>query len=78
VRAEQKLRVREPGAQILKDVRVAQNYFRRAKAWTGRECICLLSALTIVVMDLLLPATTRLVIALAVRQLPPRERRIGT
>jgi riboflavin kinase/FMN adenylyltransferase len=25
--------------QILKDVRVAQNYFRRAKAWTGRECI---------------------------------------
>uniref|UniRef100_Q027I4 Riboflavin biosynthesis protein n=1 Tax=Solibacter usitatus (strain Ellin6076) TaxID=234267 RepID=Q027I4_SOLUE len=26
-------------AQILKDVRTAQNYFRRVKAWTGRECI---------------------------------------
>ena len=26
-------------AQILKDVRVAQSYFRRLKAWTGRTCI---------------------------------------
>ena len=26
-------------AQIFKDVRAAQNYFRRVKAWTGRECI---------------------------------------
>lgn len=26
-------------AQIFKDVRAAQNYFRRAAAWTGRECI---------------------------------------
>jgi riboflavin kinase/FMN adenylyltransferase len=26
-------------AQILRDVRVAQSYFRRAKAWIGRECI---------------------------------------
>jgi riboflavin kinase/FMN adenylyltransferase len=26
-------------AQILKDVRAAQSYFRRAKAWTGPECI---------------------------------------
>jgi riboflavin kinase / FMN adenylyltransferase len=26
-------------AQILKDVRTAQNYFRRARAWMGRECI---------------------------------------
>jgi riboflavin kinase/FMN adenylyltransferase len=26
-------------AQILKDVRVAQSYFRRARAWTGRACI---------------------------------------
>ncbi len=25
--------------QILKDVRTAQAYFRRAKAWTGRSCI---------------------------------------
>ena len=26
-------------AQILKDVRTARDYFRRVKAWTGRECI---------------------------------------
>jgi riboflavin kinase/FMN adenylyltransferase len=26
-------------AQILKDVRAAQSYFRRARAWMGRECI---------------------------------------
>src|SRR6185369_16783134 len=26
-------------AQILKDVRVAQAYFRRRAAWTGRPCI---------------------------------------
>ncbi len=26
-------------AQILKDVRAAQSYFRRARAWTRRECI---------------------------------------
>ena len=26
-------------AQILRDVRVAQSYFRRLKAWTGRTCI---------------------------------------
>ena len=25
--------------QILKDVRTAQSYFRRARAWTGRQCI---------------------------------------
>jgi YjbE family integral membrane protein len=37
----------------------------------------LLSALTIVLMDLLLAGDNALVIALAVRQLPPRERRIG-
>jgi YjbE family integral membrane protein len=37
----------------------------------------LLSALTIVLMDLLLAGDNALVIALAVRSLPPRERRIG-
>jgi YjbE family integral membrane protein len=37
----------------------------------------LLSALTIVLIDLLLAGDNALVIALAVRSLPPRERRIG-
>jgi riboflavin kinase/FMN adenylyltransferase len=40
VREERKFETPESlRAQILKDVRTAQNYFRRAKAWTGRECI---------------------------------------
>jgi riboflavin kinase / FMN adenylyltransferase len=40
VRAERKFDSPENlRAQILKDVRTAQSYFRRAKAWTGRECI---------------------------------------
>ena len=40
VRAERSSTVpRALRAQILKDVRAAQSYFRRAKAWTGRECI---------------------------------------
>jgi riboflavin kinase/FMN adenylyltransferase len=40
VRAERKFESPESlRAQILKDVRVAQSYFRRVKAWTGRECI---------------------------------------
>jgi len=40
VRAERKFDTPEHlRAQILKDVHAAQNYFRRAKAWTGRECI---------------------------------------
>lgn len=40
LRAERKFD--SPGelrAQILRDVRTAQNYFRRASAWTGRPCI---------------------------------------
>ncbi|HEY1493328.1 MAG TPA: bifunctional riboflavin kinase/FAD synthetase [Candidatus Solibacter sp.] len=40
VREERKFETPESlRTQILKDVRTAQNYFRRAKAWTGRECI---------------------------------------
>jgi riboflavin kinase/FMN adenylyltransferase len=40
VRAERKFDSPESlRAQILKDVRTAQSYFRRARAWTGRECI---------------------------------------
>jgi len=40
VREERKFETPESlRAQILKDVRTAQNYFRRVKAWTGRQCI---------------------------------------
>jgi len=40
VRAERKFESPESlRVQILKDVGTAQRYFRRAKAWTGRECI---------------------------------------
>jgi riboflavin kinase/FMN adenylyltransferase len=40
VRAERKFDSPESlRAQILKDVRAAQSYFRRARAWTGRQCI---------------------------------------
>jgi riboflavin kinase/FMN adenylyltransferase len=40
VRAERKFESPESlRAQILKDVRVAQSYFRRARAWMGRKCI---------------------------------------
>jgi riboflavin kinase/FMN adenylyltransferase len=40
VRAERKFESPESlRTQILKDVRTAQNYFRRSKAWTRRECI---------------------------------------
>lgn len=40
VRAERKFDSPESlRAQILKDVRTARSYFRRARAWTGRECI---------------------------------------
>jgi riboflavin kinase / FMN adenylyltransferase len=40
VRAERKFDSPEAlRAQILKDVAVANRYFRRVKAWTGRECI---------------------------------------
>jgi len=40
VRAERKFESPEAlRAQILKDVRVAQAYFRRRAAWTGRPCI---------------------------------------
>jgi YjbE family integral membrane protein len=38
----------------------------------------LISALTIIMIDLLLAGDNALVIAMAVRQLPPRERRIGS
>lgn len=40
VREERRFEGPEPlRSQILKDVAAAQRYFRRRKAWTGRECI---------------------------------------
>ena len=71
-------------AQILKDARAAQRYFRRAKAWIGRPerrmpiGHFLLGVFSIILIDLLLAGDNALVIAMAVRSLPRRERRIGT
>ena len=52
--------------------------FRRpSRSWTGGPCISLYSALSIVLIDLLLAGDNALVIALAVRSLEGRARRLG-